>query len=160
MCSLKERDPAVATFERRFHVGWNHLDANRHMGNTAYLAMAADVRIMHFAANGFSAADFARHQIGPVIKSEELEYFRELHLLDEVRVTLLSAGLSDDASRFKIRNEFWKPDGTLMARVTSLGGWLDLRARKLTPPPDAVAAALRAIPRTGDFAVIRTSRVP
>jgi acyl-CoA thioester hydrolase len=146
-----------ASFEVRFQVGWNDLDANRHMANTAYLAMAATVRIMYFATNGFSPDEFARQQIGPVIKSEELEYFRELHLLDEVRVTLLSAGLSADASRFKVRNEFWKGDA-LVARVTSLAGWLDLRVRKLAPPSEALAAALRAIPRSDDFAVIQSSR--
>lgn len=144
-------------FERRFHVGWNDLDANRHMANTAYLAMAADVRIHHFAANGFAIADFARYQIGPVIKSETLEYFRELHLLDEVRVNLVSAGLSTDASRFRVRNEFLADDGAVLARVTSLGGWLDLRHRRLTAPPEALAAALRVIPRAPDFEVINSS---
>ena len=141
------------SFEGRFQVGWNNLDANRHMANTAYLEMAANVRIMYFAAHGFPAEEFARHQIGPVIKTETLEYFRELQLLDEVRVTLLSAGLSEDASRFKVRNEFWKGD-VLVARVTSLGGWLDLKARKLTPPPENLAKALREIHRTEDFSVI------
>jgi acyl-CoA thioester hydrolase len=153
-------DPSPPGFARRFHVGWNDVDANRHMANLRYLAMAADVRVMYFSAHGFPAAEFARLQIGPVIKSEQLEYFRELHLLDQVRVTLLSAGLSDDASRFRIRNEFWRDDGALAARVTSQGGWLDLRARKLAPPPEALAAALRAIPRAPDFAVIPTTRDP
>jgi acyl-CoA thioester hydrolase len=142
------------TFERRFQVGWNHLDANAHMANTAYLEMGANVRIMYFHSAGFPADAFRELQIGPVIKSEELEYFRELRLLDEIRVTLLSAGLSEDASRFRVRNEFWRDDGTLVARVTSLGGWLDLRARRLTPPPPALAEALRAIVRAPDFAVI------
>jgi acyl-CoA thioester hydrolase len=142
------------TFERRFPVGWNNLDANAHMANTAYLDMAANVRIMYFDSAGFSAESFRELQIGPVIRREELEYFRELRLLDEIRVTLLSAGLSEDASRFRVRNEFWKDDGTLVARVTSLGGWLDLRARGLTAPPAGLADALRAITRAPDFEVI------
>ena len=60
------------TFERRFQVGWNNLDANAHMANTAYLEMAANVRIMYFDSAGFSAESFRELQIGPVIKSEEL----------------------------------------------------------------------------------------
>lgn len=144
------------TFERRFQVGWNNLDANAHMANTAYLEMAANVRIMYFDSAGFSAESFRALQIGPVIKSEELEYFRELRLLDEIRVTLLAAGLSEDGSRFRVRNEFWKVDGTLVARVTSLGGWLDLRARRLTAPPPALADALRAITRAPDFEGLET----
>ena len=35
-------------------------------------------------------------------------------------------------------------DGDLAARITSLGGWLDLAARKLVAPPEPLAAALRA----------------
>ena len=107
------------TFERRFQVGWNNLDANHHMANTAYLQMGANTRIMYFDSAGFPADGFRELQLGPVIRREELEYFRELRLLDEVRVTLLSAGLSEDGSRFRVRNEFWKDDGTLVARVTS-----------------------------------------
>jgi acyl-CoA thioester hydrolase len=41
-----------------------------------------------------------------------------------------------------------------VARVTSLGGWLDLRARRLAPPPPGLAEALRAMPRAEDFAEI------
>jgi len=142
---------ASASFEQRFQVGWCHLDANAHMSNTAYLDLAANVRVACFAAAGFSIDAFARLQFGPVIRREELEYFRELRLLDDVRVTLLLAGLSEDASRFRLRNEFWREDGTLVARLTSLGGWLDLRARRLIAPPPGLTAALRALERAPDF---------
>ena len=40
----------------------------------------------------------------------------------------------------------------------SLGGWLDLRARKLSPPPEGLADAMRGITRTEDFAMIATGR--
>jgi len=144
-------------FEQRFQVGWSHLDANAHMRNTAYLDLAATVRVMYFAVAGFSIDAFAELHFGPVIRREELEYFRELRLLDEVRVTLLLAGLSDDASRFRLRNEFWRGKGTLVARVTSLGGWLDLGARQLIAPPPALATALHGLERTSDFEALPAS---
>jgi acyl-CoA thioester hydrolase len=145
-------------FEQRFQVGWNHLDANAHMSNTAYLELAASARVMYFAAAGFSIDAFAQLQFGPVIRREELEYFRELRLLDEVRVTLLLAGLSEDASRFRLRNEFWRGQETLVARLTSLGGWLDLGARRLIAPAPGLAAALHALERTPDFEILPLSR--
>jgi len=89
-----------------------------------------------------------------VIEREELEYFRELELLDEVRVTLLLAGLSEDASRFRLQNEFWRGRGVLMARLRSLGGWLDLGVRRLMVPPPALIVALRALGRTSDFEIL------
>jgi acyl-CoA thioester hydrolase len=138
-------------FGQRFQVGWSHLDANAQMRNTAYLDVAASARLIYFASGGFSIEAFAQLQFGPVIRREELECFQELRLLDEVRVTLLVAGLSEDASSFRLRNEFWRENDTLAARLTSVGGWLDLTSRRLIAPPPALAAVLRGLERTSDF---------
>ena len=106
---------------------------------------------MFFAEHGFPMEEFVRRKLGPVILKDELEYFREVRLLEPVRVTLAAAGLAADGSRFVMRNEFWRSEGRLAARVTSLAGWLDLSARKMVVPPDALMAALRSLPRTDDF---------
>ena len=146
------------TFEQRFQVGWGHLDSTAQMRKTAYLDLAADVRVAYLATAGFSTDSFAQTLFGPVIRQEELEYFRELRLMDQVRVTLVLAGLSEDASRFRLRNEFWSESGTLIARLTSVGGWIELRLRRLIAPPPALAAALRALDRTADFESLPPAR--
>ena len=143
-----------ATFERRFQAGWGLMDFNGHMRNTAYLDLGADVRMMFFAAHGFPMSEFARLRIGPVVRRDELEYFREFRLLDEVRVDLEAAALSADGARFAIRNTFTRTDGVRAARVTSHGGWLDLAQRKLVAPPEALRAALAAMPRAADFSIL------
>jgi acyl-CoA thioester hydrolase len=142
------------TFERTFQVGWGDLDANAHMRNTAYLDLSATVRMMYFAENGFPVREFSRIRIGPVIRRDELEYFRESHLLDALRVTLALAGMSEDGSRFRLRNEFFRPDERLAARVTSSGGWLDLATRKLTAPPTGIVRAWEAMSRTDDYVTL------
>jgi acyl-CoA thioester hydrolase len=144
-------------FERSFQVSWAHLDANAHMANTAYLDVCVDVRMMYFESQGFPASEFARRRIGPVVRRDEVDYFKELALLQPIRVTFLLAGISDDASRFRLRNEIYRPDGQLAARVTSLTGWMDLAARKLVAPPEELAAALRALDRAEDFEVLESS---
>ena len=141
-------------FTREFHVRWGDLDFNGHMKNTAYLDTAADVRLMYFDSRGFSLREFERLRIGPVIQKEELEYFRELRMLQTVTVTLAAAGLSEDGARFRLRNEFFGKGGKLTARVFSTGGWLDQAARKLTRPPDGVAEALRDLVRDEAFVVL------
>jgi acyl-CoA thioester hydrolase len=138
-------------FEETLHVSWNHLDANGHMANTAYLDMAVDVRFLYFTSCGFSPAEFMATGIGPVVRRDEVDYFRELRMLQPVRVSLLLAGLSDDASRFRLVNEFRREDGELCARLTSQGGWLDIKARKLVAPPEKLADALRGLEHTEDF---------
>lgn len=82
-----------APFEARFQVAWAQLDANGHMANTAYLDVAVDVRFMYFASRGFPPAEWARLGIGPVVRRDEVDYRRELRLLDSYSVNFLLAGL-------------------------------------------------------------------
>ena len=142
-------------FERTLPIGWEHLDVNGHMRNTAYLDLAVNVRMAFFNANGFPVSEFRRLHVGPVVQRDDIQYFRECHMLEEIRGTLAVAGLSEDASRFRLRNEFYKSDGRLAARLRSDGGWLDLSARRLCVPPDSIRDALSLLDRTDDFEVLK-----
>ena len=136
---------------------WADMDFNAHMRNTAFLDKSADVRLMYFSENGFPASEFSRLRLGPVIMKDEVEYRKEVSLLQEIAVTLAIAGHSEDGSRFVLRNEIRRPDGTLCARVTSSGGWLNLTARKLVSPPAALHNAMKSLQRTSDFVVLPSS---
>jgi len=144
-------------YEKTLYAGWGDMDFNSHMRNTAFLDKSGDVRMMFFAENGFPMAEFMRLKVGPVIMKDEIEYQKEVALLQALRVTLALAGLADDGSRFFMRNEFFRPDGKLCVRVTSTGGWLDLVARRLVAPPAALLAALQTLPRTDDFQALSSS---
>ena len=102
-------------------------------------------------------AEFVRLRIGPVIMKDEIEYHQEVGLLQEVTITLAIAGISEDGSRFLMRNEIIRQDGKLCARVTSAGGWLDLLGRKLVCPPEKLLAALKALTKTDDFKILPSS---
>ena len=138
-------------FEKVLFAGWGDMDFNAHMRNTAYLDKSGDVRMHFFAEHGFPMSEFVRLRIGPVVFKDEVEYFLEIGLLESFHVRLALAGQSEDGSRFLLRNEFLKEDGRPAARVNSLGGWLDLAARKLTAPPPDLREALRSLTRTEDF---------
>lgn len=144
-------------FEKLLVAGWRDMDYNSHMANTAYLDRAADVRMMYFSENGFTADEMLRLRIGPVVMKDEIEYFREVRLLQEIRVGLAIAGLAPDASRFILRNEFAHVDGTRCAAVTSTLGWLDLAQRRLVAPPEPLRKALEALPRLDGFRELRSS---
>ena len=133
------------------------MDFNSHMRNTAVLDKAADVRMMFFAENGFPMEEFVRRGLGPVIMKDEIECLREVRLLEKVEVSLALAGLSEDGSRFLLRNEFHTSDGRLAAKVTSLGGWLDRARRKLVLPPDALLESMRRLSTTDDSAALPSS---
>jgi acyl-CoA thioester hydrolase len=143
-------------FERTLLAGWGEMDFDAHMRNTAYLDKASDVRMMSFAENGLSMKSMAALGVGPIASRDDVEYFRELRALEPIRVTYGLAGAAD-GSRMTLRNEFYRPDGQLAARVTSYVRWLNLAARKLVAPPDTLLRAMERLPRTDDFEVLPSS---
>jgi acyl-CoA thioester hydrolase len=144
------------SYEQWHLAGWADMDFNGHMRNTAFLDHAVDVRLGFFASCGFPASELVRRGLGPVVKEDRATYRRELRLHDKLRITLAIAGLSEDGARFTLQNEFFREDGELAARLRSSGGWLDLKARALTAPPEALRLALEALPRTDDFEVLKS----
>ena len=138
-------------YAREFLAGWGAMDFNGHLANTAYLDLAADVRMAFFAEHGFPPGEFRRLAIGPVVRKDEVEYFREVGLHDRVTVTFVALAMSADGARFTLENEIWRPTGERAARVRSTGGWLDHRARKLVAPPAALLAVLEQVPRAPEF---------
>jgi acyl-CoA thioester hydrolase len=144
-------------FTRKLFAGWADMDFNAHMKNTAFLDKSVDVRMMYFAGNGFPMQEFARRRFGPVVMRDEVEYFREVTLLQAIDVSFALAGLSADGSRMMLRNEFRREDGKTCVKVTSTGGWMDLDARKLMAPPEGLLVALRNLDRTEDFRELPSS---
>ena len=155
MQTMTSKDPAPSDFDGRytkeFLAGWGTMDFNGHMGNTAYLNLAADVRMAFFADHGFPPTEFRRLAIGPVVKKEEIEYFREIGLHEKVTVTYAVLAMSADGARFTIENEIWSASGEKAAVVRSTGGWLDLRARKLIAPSPELFAAFAKVPKAPGF---------
>jgi acyl-CoA thioester hydrolase len=141
----------VDQYTRRFTVRWADCDANGHLRSTGYSDSAIEVRMAFLAEHGFGLAELKQHGLGPVILREEIDYLRECHMGEELTVTFTIAGLSADGGRFKMIQEIWKPNGKQAARLVVLGGWLDTRARRLTPPPEALREAFEQAPRGGAF---------
>ena len=146
-----------AVFEKQFQVGWRDVDPNGHVANMVYLQYAVDARIAFFASQGFPPVNFLRLGFGPVIKTDFVEYFREVMMLEEIRVTVENGGNSEDGSRFRVINNIYKSDGVHAARVTTIGGWLSMKERKLMAPPEELRLAWLTLTRTEDFEELRSS---
>jgi acyl-CoA thioester hydrolase len=144
-------------FEKKFEAGWASMDFNGHMGNTAYLNYSVDTRMSYFMSQGFPVSEFQRLQFGPVIKSDSVDYYNEIRLMEPFTVRFEISGLSDNASRFRLVNSFFLESGKQAAKVTTVGGWLSFTERKLIVPPDGIRNALHSLSRTEDFEVFRPS---
>jgi len=141
-------------YEKTLYARWGDMDFNGHMKNTAYLDASADVRMFFFSEHGYSMREFEQLRFGPVILGDDLEYFRELRLLDPVRVTFEASGFSEDYARYRLVNQFYRVDGQRVARVTTHGLWLNLDTRKGIAPPDELRKVLEQIHRTENFEVL------
>ena len=146
-----------AAFSISTVAGWGDMDANAHMANVAYLNKCVDSRMSFFTQNGFPATEFAKRKIGPVVRRDEIEYFREVALLEPITVTLALGGCAPDGTRFRLVNEVVRADGKVAARVRTEGGWLDLATRKLIAPPPELMSALQVLSRSDDFEVLQSS---
>ncbi len=111
------------------------MDANAHMANSSYLDYATNTRTHFFSQNDFKVSRFASERIGPVVTRDELVCHKELRLLDEFRVDLEVAGLSQDGVRFRLRNIFRNVADEVSEFVTSDGVCFDLEKRKPRSPP-------------------------
>lgn len=138
-------------YAKVFVAGWGQMDFNGHLANTAYLDLAADTRLSFFSEHGFPPSELRRLALGPVVRKDELTYFREVGLHDSVTVTFAALAMSIDGARFIVENEIWLSTGEQAATVRSSGGWLDLRQRTLVAPPPALLAALMQVPRSPEF---------
>jgi acyl-CoA thioester hydrolase len=106
---------------------------------------------------GFSVERFLEMRIGFVVMKDEIDYRREVHWMDEITITFQVAGLAADYSRFKVKNEIFRADSELCARVTTIGGFMNLDTRKLVAPPDEVIAAYQLIPKSEDYVELPSS---
>jgi len=147
-------------YRKQFTIRWSECDLNGHVRNTAYSEFGIDTRVSFLAEHGFGYARFVEHGIGPVIQREELDYFHELHLGDAVEVDFKALGFSPEGGRFKLAHDVYLPNGKRVARIVLLGGWLDLRHRRLTTPPPELARVMDAIERGAPFEELPPIRRP
>jgi len=144
-------------FKQKFQARWGDMDSNAHMSNTSYLDVSSDVRMLYFAEHGFIIRDFERLMIGPMAMKDEIEYYREIRLLEHFEVHLVMAGLSEDLTRHRFRNIFYRADGKKAAVVTTTAGFVDLHQRRLVAPPDKLREAMESLERSDDFEVLPNS---
>lgn len=134
-------------YAKTFTIRWADCDANGHMRNTAYSEYAIDVRMAFLTEHGFGYDQLVAAGFGPVLLREEIDYLRELKMSDVITVDFQQLGVSADGSRFRLQHDFTREDGAAVARIILNGGWLNVRTRRLAPPPEGLARALALVPR-------------
>ncbi|WP_299013027.1 thioesterase family protein [uncultured Polaribacter sp.] len=142
------------SFQVDFATKWSDFDPNRHMRHTAYNDYAAEVRVRYFAKYNFSIEEFTKHNLGPILFTEETSFRKEIHLGENITVNIKLQGLSENNERWKIVHEVFNEAGKLSAIIKVYGAWIDLTKRKLRVPPKETQALFNFAEKSEDFEVI------
>ncbi|ARN78063.1 thioesterase [Nonlabens spongiae] len=136
---------------KEFDVRWSDLDANRHMANSAYQNFMSHTRMAFLIENGFGQREMHKFNIGPVIFTEQIFYFREIHQGTPIKVSCEVTGMSEDGSLFSFRHQFYDEKGNNLARGLMMGAWMNLKERKITPLDQELYELIKNFPRSKDF---------
>ena len=142
------------SYKVSFSTRWADFDPNNHMRHSAYNDYAAEARVRFFRENGFSMIEFNKQNIGPVLFSENTNFYREINLSENISVELFVKGLSENGERFKFQHKIYKQNGVLAAEIEIYGAWINLKKRKLTEPPKELISKFEALEKAGNFEVI------
>lgn len=130
---------------------WSQVDANMHLRHSAYADFAAQARLNMLQQYGMNPEEMAKLNIGPILFREELLYLREVRGNDIVKVTCAFTKARADGSRWSIRHEMYRSDGTQAATINVDGAWIDTVKRKLISLPVDVNEKFMSAPRSTDF---------
>ncbi|MYW66695.1 thioesterase [Streptomyces sp. SID8379] len=131
-------------FSVRVEVRGYETDSQGHLNQAVYLQYAEHARWSLLRHGGIEQRDLLARGVGPVVLETTIRYLAELHAGDRVDVGCVFEW--GEGKTFRVRQEITRPDGTLSAELTSVGGLLDLTARRLVAGPKEVFKELSKDP--------------
>lgn len=141
-------------YTKQFEIRWSDVDANRHLRNSAYIDYMSHTRMSFLMENGLDQMHLSEYDLGPVAFYEHMYYFKEVFPGTPVKVSLQLKGISEDGMYFQFLHNFYDENGKNFARCEMMGGWIDLKERKLVGLPKALFDKLDALEKTDDFKII------
>lgn len=130
---------------------WADIDQNRHLRHSVYYDYGAMGRMEFLSSRGLTTSKLEELKIGPILFREECVFRREIKLEDKITIDIEIVKSKQDFSRWSLRHNFYKEDGTVAAKINIDGAWMDIEKRKLTVPPKFVQDIFAAFPRSEDF---------
>lgn len=143
---------------KKFTIRWADLDANIHMRHSAYNDYAAQTRLLFMAENGMGMEWFREHKVSPVLFREETIFLKEITGNETITIDITLTKMSTDGSKWSIMNRFYKEDGTLAARLTVDGAWMNIETRKLNTPPVELLQLFHKLQKADPFEWIESKK--
>ena len=138
-------------YTKKFDVRWNDLDANQHLGNSAYIEFMSHTRMSFLTKQGVGLDVMNSFGLGPIVFYEHIYYFKEVLLGEAITVSLEVQGHSEDGRFVMIEHNFYDEKGRNLAYSEILFSWIDLNTRKLGKIPNELLQKIKFFPRSKTF---------
>lgn len=110
----------------------HHLDSYGHVNNATYLSIMEEARWEAITERGYGFQKVHETGLGPVVLEIQLKFLKEIRLREKITITL--AVESYEGKIFKLRQQIIKDSGEVAADALFVGGFFDLKNRKLIMP--------------------------
>ncbi|MCM4154872.1 thioesterase family protein [Gramella sp. AN32] len=141
-------------YSKQFEIRWSDLDANRHLANSAYINFMSHTRMGFLMENGFGQKQLAQHNIGPVVFTEHVYYYKEIFAGKPVTVSLELDAISNNGMYFEFLHNMYDSKGNHCASCEMMGAWINLETRKLTALPQELMEGMLQMTKTKNFKTI------
>ena len=141
-------------YTKEFVVRWNDLDANKHLGNSEYIAYMSDTRMSFLEEYDIGLDVMTKHGLGPIVFYEQINYFKEIRLGDTITVSLTVNGHSEDGRFVVMEHNFYNSDGENLAHSEILFSWIIMESRRLGRLTPDLQTRIRSFPRSKDFKIL------
>jgi acyl-CoA thioester hydrolase len=141
-------------YTKKFEIRWNDLDANKHLGNSAYIEFMSHTRMSFLTEYGVGIDVMESFNLGPIVFYEHIYYFKEVLLGKPLTVSLEIQGHSEDGRFVMIKHNFYDENGSNLAYGEILFSWIDLKTRKLGKIPKELLLKIENFPRSRAFKIL------
>ncbi len=144
---------------KKYEIRWNDVDANGHLGNSAYMNYCSNTRVRFLEENGFGFYELNKKGISPVLLNEQFSYFKEFLPHEKVYISFALNKVTPDGTFYEFQHGIFKENGVEAARAKITGCWLDLNSRKIVAPPPKLFDVVDKMPKTEAYKICKKSEI-
>lgn len=137
-------------YSKTFELRWADIDANQHVMHSKYYELGAHTRMSFIIEHGMTLERMNSLKVGPILFREECVFRKEILAGEVVVVNVFLTKSRRDGSRWSVKHEIKKADGSVAAMMHADLAWMDILARKLTVPAEA-KNLVELFPKAHDF---------
>jgi len=127
--------PPAGVFTIQNKVAWHDIDSEGHVNNAVYFTYIEECGMQVIAAHGWPVGRMTDEGFAILVRRQQIQYLEPAKLDDELELATWASGVkrSTATRHYTIQR---KSDGAMVARINTLGVWVDLASgRPIRIPP-------------------------